>query len=168
MTRALVRFGVLGGLVTAAAVVLGGAPRARSADAYALFLGALLMAWLVHYAQRVGGGRGPSTYERSLRPPAPRVRSRPVSLARLERIVYLAAVSANDLHLRLRPRLRFVAEHRLESSRGLHVDSQEAQELLGDELAELVRTDRQKPEDPFAPGMPLERQRDALDRLERI
>ena len=168
MTRVLVRLGVLGGLVTAAAVVLGGSPRARAADAYALFLGALLMAGLVYYAQRVGGGDGPSTYERSLRPPAGRARGRPASLARLERLVYLAAVSANDLHLRLRPRLRFVAEHRLSTSRGLHVGSEEAREHLGDELAELVRADRPRPEDPFAPGMSLERQRAALERLERI
>jgi hypothetical protein len=77
-------------------------------------------------------------------------------------------VNAFDVHVRLRPRLRGIAEHRLASRRGLRLESPEARELLGEELADLLRSDRRRPEDPFAPGIPLERQRDALERLERI
>jgi hypothetical protein len=159
---------IAGGLATFLAVWLAGAPRAQSVDAYVLFLGALLMAWLVARMRRASGADRPSTYERSLRPPPSREVTRPTSLTRLERIVELAAVNAFDLHMRLRPRLRTIAEHRLASRRGLRVDSPEAHELLGEELAELLRPERPRPEDPFAPGMPLDRQRAALERLERI
>jgi hypothetical protein len=154
--------------VALVAVFVGGAPRARAVDAFVLFLGALLMAWLVQRTRRASGADLPSSYERSLRPPPPREATRPPSVARVERIVYLAAVTAFDMHMRLRPRLRTIAEHRLASSRGLRVDSPEAQDLLGDELAELLRPDRPRPDDAFAPGMPVERQRAALERLERI
>ncbi len=168
MTRALLWLAAAGGLATVAAVVLGGAPRARSVDAYALFLGALLMTWLVQRTRRASGAGRRSTYDRSLRPPQPREPTRPAGLAQLERIVYLASISAFDLHVRLRPRLRRVAEHRLASRLGVGVDSPEARELLGDELADLIRPGRERPEDPFAPGLPLERQRAVLERLERI
>jgi hypothetical protein len=167
MTRAVLRIAVLGGLVTAVAVVFGGAPRARSLDAFFLFLGALAMVWLVHRTRRASGADRPSTYDRSLVPPAARAATRPASLTQLERVVYLASISAFDVHMRLRPRLRLVAEHRL-ARRGVPVDSPEADDLLGDDLADLVRPGRPRPEDPFAPGMPLERQRAALERLERI
>lgn len=159
---------IAGGLAAVVAVLLAGAPRAQSVDAYVLFLGALLMAWLVEKTRRASGADRPSTYERSLRPPPSREMTRPASLTRLERIVDLAAVSAFDLHMRLRPRLRTIAEHRLASRRGLRLGSPEAHELLGKELADLLRLDRPRPDDPFAPGMPLERQRAALERLERI
>ena len=168
MTRPLLSLAVVAALVTLAAVVVGGAPRARSLDAFVLFLGALLMAWLVQRTLRRSGADRPSSYDRSLRPPPSREETRPAGLARLERIVYLAAVNAFDVHMRLRPRLRRIAEHRLASRRGLRLESLEARELLGEELADLLRSDRRRPEDPFAPGIPLERQRDALERLERI
>jgi hypothetical protein len=168
VTRLLLSLAVVAGLVALAAVVVGGAPRARSFDAFILFFGALLMAWLVQQTRRASGADRPSSYDRSLRLPPTREETRPASLARLERIVYLAAVTAIDLHMRLRPRLRRIAEHRLASRRGLRLGSPEARELLGEELTELLRSDRRRPDDPFAPGIPLERQRDALERLERI
>lgn len=168
MRRPLLALAVAAGLVTLAAVVVGGAPRGRALDAFVLFIGALLMAWLVRRTHRASGADLPSNYQRSLRPAPSREATRPRSLARLERIVYLATVSAFDVHVRLRPRLRMIAEHRLASGRGLRVDSPEAQDFLGDELAELLQPERPRPEDAFAPGMPLERQRAALERLERI
>jgi hypothetical protein len=166
--RPLLSLAIVGGLATVVAVVVAGAPRARAVDAFVLFLGALLMAWLVQRTRRASGADLPSSYERSLRAPPSREETRPASLARLERIVYLAAMNAFDVHMRLRPRLRTIAGHRLASRRGLRLDSLEADDQLGDELAALLRPDRPRPDDPFGPGMPLERQRDALERLERI
>lgn len=159
---------IAGGLATFVAVVVAGAPRARSLDALALFLGALLMAWLVRYTRRASGADRPSTYDRSLRPPPGREATRPASLTRLERIVYLATMNAFDVHLRLRPRLGTIAEHRLASRRGLRLDSPGARELLGDDLADLLRLEQPRPDDPFGPGMPLRRQRELVERLERI
>lgn len=83
-------------------------------------------------------------------------------------MVVLATVNAFDLHLRLRPRLQAIAEHRLASRRGLRLDSPEARELLGEELWELLRPEREPPGDRFAPGLSLAGQRAALDRIEKI
>jgi len=166
--RPLLTLAFVGGFVTFVAVVAAGAPRARSLDALAVFLGALLMARLVRLTRRASGADQPSSYDRSLRAAPSREETRPASLTQLERIVYLAEMNAFDLHMRLRPRLRMIAEHRLASRRGLRLDAPEARELVGEDLAELFRFDRPRPEDPFAPGMPLDRQRAALARLERI
>lgn len=168
MTRLLLWLAAAGAVASVVAVVFAGAPRERSVDAYALFFGALVVAWLVEKTRRATGADAPSTYERSLRPPPRRDATRPAGLTQLERIVYLAAVTAFDLHVRLRPRLRTVAVHRLASRRGLQPDAEAARDLLGDELSDLLRPDRPRPDDPFAPGMPLERQRAALERIERI
>jgi hypothetical protein len=94
--------------------------------------------------------------------------ARPAGLEQAERIVVLAAVNSFDLHLRLRPRLQAIAEHRLASRRGLRLDSREAREALGEELWELLRPERPSPDDRFAPGLPLAGQRAALDRIEKI
>jgi hypothetical protein len=168
MTRALVALGVLGGLVVLGLVALAGVPAAPALDGLALFLGALLMIWLVQTTRRASGAHLPSRYERALRPPPARSSARPGELARLERLVVLSAANAFDLHLRLRPRLRAIAEHRLVGRRGLPLDSPEARRLLGEEVWEVVRPDRPPPEDRYAPGLPPEAQSAALDRIEKI
>jgi hypothetical protein len=168
VTRGLLSLTIAGGLATLVAVVVAGAPRARSIDAFVLFVGVLLMVWLVQRTRRASGADRPSRYERALRRHPSRKAARPAGLRRAERIVYLAAVNAFDLHQHLRPRLQAIAEHRLASRRGLRIDSAEARALLGDELAELLRSDRPPPDDRFAPGMPLEDQRAVLERLEKI
>ncbi|MET0607959.1 MAG: hypothetical protein ABW045_04315, partial [Gaiellaceae bacterium] len=91
-------------------------------------------------------------------------------LAKLEREVVLASGTSFDVHFRLRPVLREIAVHRLASRRGLTLDSgsPEVRTLVGDELWEVVRPDREPPDDRFGPGLPLARLRLALDRLESI
>lgn len=168
MTRGLIALAVLGSLAVLGLVMLGGAPTAPALDGLALFLGALLMIWLVQATRRASGAERISRYERALHRPPPRLPSRPVELERAERVVVLAAANAFDLHLRLRPRLRAIAEHRLASRRGLGLASPEARRLLGDDVWELVRPDRPPPDDRFAPGLPLAGQRAALDRIEKI
>ena len=94
MNRALLSLATLGAVVTLAAVFAAGAPRARAADIFVLFLGALVMTGLLGWAWRVSGAGRPSRYERALRQPPPRESTQPPALARTERIVALAADNA--------------------------------------------------------------------------
>jgi hypothetical protein len=50
----------------------------------------------------------------------------------------------------------------------VRLDSPESRRLLGEEVWELVRPDREPPDDRFAPGLPYEAQSAALDRVEKI
>jgi hypothetical protein len=89
---------------------------------------------------------------------------------RLEREVALASARAFDLHYRLRPVLREIADHRLESRRGIRADEMPdaAEAALGPAAWELVRSDRPEPTDRMGPGLPLARLSEVLDTLERI
>jgi hypothetical protein len=90
-------------------------------------------------------------------------------LARLDRIVSIATNNAGDLHLRLRPILREIAADGLRH-RGvdLDADAEAAQALLAPETWELVRPDRPRPDDAFAPGMRPAQLDAVLDDLEGL
>ena len=159
-----------GAAVAGAAVLAGTVGGDEAADGYALFLGAVGMLWLVRRTRRASGADLPSAYDRAVtarRVPRP---SRPATLERVEREVVLSSGSAFDLHVRLRARLRAITEHRLAAHRGLELDAgtAETRDLLGADLWELVQPDRPMPTDRLAPGLPVRRQRDLLDRVERI
>ena len=113
--------------------------------------------------------RGGSRFDDALRRPARRD-ERPAELTRLEADVELAAARAFDVHARLRPLLREIAEHRLMSRRGidLHGDPARARAVLGELAWDLVREDRPPPEDRMGPGLPLAEQRFVVDAVERI
>jgi hypothetical protein len=141
-------------------------------DAYLLFLGALVLYALTRITREATAG--PSEFERAVRPPRRR-RShdepyRLPELARVEREVTLAGVGAFDLHFRLRPTLREVAEHRLLSRHGVGLDEEprRAQELLGGIAWDIVRPDRPVPEDRHAPGLERRQLREVVDALERL
>ena len=74
-----------------------------------------------------------------------------------------------DLHFRLRPVLREIAESRLER-RGVQLDSESprVRELLGDELWALTASDREPPAYRQAPGLPLADLERTVERLERL
>ena len=157
------------GAVLAALVALFSLPPGRVLDGYILFVGALLLLALVRATNAAGAGGEGSPYERALQ--RRRFRSeRPQELERLEREVVLAGANAFDVHVRIRPSLREIAAHRLETRRGLDLDrgSPETRRLLGDELWDLVRPDRPTPRDRSAPGITLDRLRGHVDRLEEI
>ncbi len=122
-----------------------------------LVLGAVAIVFVLPPGRRVSWPR------RRRKPP-----QRPTDLARMERLVMLRA-SASEVHLRLRPPLREIALARL-SSRGVRLDYNpiEAKELLGDQLWELVRPDRPRPEDPRGPGITFEELEAMTDRLEQL
>jgi hypothetical protein len=100
----------------------------------------------------------------------PREAVRPPELERTERLLTIAATTAFDLHFRLRPVLREVAEQRLADRQGLRLDSGDprVEEVLGEELWELVRPDREPPERRFEPGLERAAMRRAIERLEAI
>ena len=167
-SRNLLRLAVTVGLVLLVLTLFVPVPRERLLDGYVLFVGGLVLLGLARLTSRTGD-ESRSVYEAALRPLRPRP-ERLRELARLEREVSLGATHSFDLHVRVRPHLRAIAEHRLESRRGLRLDdgSPAVRALLGDELWELVRPDRRPPDDRLSPGLPVPRLRAAVERLEAI
>jgi hypothetical protein len=124
----------------------------------AIVVGALVLAALV---PRVPSRRR----ARSARPSAPR----PATLERIERIVDAGRQTAGDVHVRVRPLLREIAAPLLRRE-GVRLDSepQRAQALLGEELWEVVRDDRPRPQERRAPGLALTDLERLVQRLERL
>jgi hypothetical protein len=109
-------------------------------------------------------------------PVTPRARTRDAGdelatrdLERLERTVANASAHAGELHLRLRPILCEVAAAGLRR-RGVDLEAEptRARELLAPETWELVRLERPRPVDPFAPGLPRAHLDAVLDDLEGL
>lgn len=96
----------------------------------------------------------------------------PASLRDLEFACRFAIMptGAYDLHFRLRPVLRDLADHRLRSGHGVDLDAAPvaAQALLGQELWELVRPGRPAPEDKRGPGLSPEALVEIVKRLESL
>lgn len=88
---------------------------------------------------------------------------RPPQLERLERELTMATATAFDLHARLRPQLREIAEMRL-AARGLRLE----EGVLDDELWELVRPDRPPPANRHAEGIKPAELRRAVEALEAL
>ena len=137
-------------------------------QAYVLFLGGILLLWLLGGARRANP-RLESVFDQARRPRDERVERLP-ELVRLEREAALGLANAFDLHARLRPRLREVAAHRLATRRGIDLDRdpEAARAVLPPALWDVVRPDREVPRNRFGPGLELEQLREALDALERI
>jgi uncharacterized membrane protein len=135
--------------------------RSIAIHVYVLFLGALLMLGVV---AAVGAALPParrSELSRALaerpEPPAP------VSqLAKVEREVTLAVGNAYDLHARLLPHLREIAQARLERT-----GRRPGPDTLG-RWWELLRPDRPEPHDRFAPGISQSDLRALVADLERM
>lgn len=95
---------------------------------------------------------------------------RPPDLERTERMLSMALTTAFDLHFRLRPVLREVAEQRLADRRGLRLDSGDprVEETCGDELWEVVRPDREAPDLRYQAGLRPAALERLVERLEGI
>jgi hypothetical protein len=83
-------------------------------------------------------------------------RERVRALEEVEHAVDFALGTAFDVHYRLRPHVRRVADHRL-ALRGVSLDHQpeRARALLGAEAWELARPDRPEPDERNARGLDL-------------
>ena len=99
-----------------------------------------------------------------------RGRAVPGNLARLEQETVLGSAGSFDLHFRLRPRLRSLADDLLAARRGVSLDRdpERARTLLGEGTWELVRPDRPAPEDRRARGLPINDLRRVVESLERL
>jgi hypothetical protein len=94
----------------------------------------------------------------------------PASLSRLEQLSILGVAGAFDLHHRLRPRLRAIAQGVLATRRRVSLDAEPAaaRAALGDATYELLRPDRLPPEDRLARGVPVADLRRVVESLERV
>ena len=110
-----------------------------------------------------------SPFDAALRTPPRRVQRIP-ELERMEREVSLALQTAFDLHYRLRPRLRQIAAELLAVRRGIELDASPAaaRRALGDDVWDMVRSDREPPRDRFDPGLDIASLRLAVAALEKL
>lgn len=124
----------------------------------AVVVGALVLAALVPRVSRRPRARG-GRYSVS----------RPAALQRIERVVGAGRQSAGDVQVRVRPLLREIADPLLRRE-GVRLDSepQRARALLGEELWEVVRPDRPRPQDRRAPGLTLSELERLVQKLERL
>lgn len=149
------------------ALGVAGHERALALFAYVLFAGALGSFALVRQT-RASHPIAPDLL-------LPRRRRRPAEslpqLTFLERRLSVAQATSFELHHRLRPLAREVAAARLARHHGIDLDRQpeRARAVLGDGRAwELVRPDREPPEDRLARGWRLGELRALIDELESI
>jgi hypothetical protein len=168
-----VALALVGGAGLVVVVLFQPGDAALALDAYLLFVGALMLLALTRLTRTPSTPGDEPEVEQRLRsrpsPPSKR-RQRLPELDRLEREVALGSAGAFDLHYRLRPVLREVAEHRLLSRRGvtLERDPEAARKLLGEEVWELLRPDRPSPKDRHGRGLDPRSLRRLVDVLERL
>jgi hypothetical protein len=151
------------------AAVLEPGKRTLELDIYVLVVGGMAVLTAVLAARRAYPLAERSAIADAL-VEEPRAVIRPPDLDRTERVLSMATNSAFDVHFRLRPILREVAEQRLADRRGLRLDSgdERVQEALGTELWELVRPDREQPHRRFGEGVEVEQLTRVVDRLEAL
>jgi hypothetical protein len=135
---------------------------------YELVLGGLAVAVLVGSFRALRAQRWErSPFER--RPEKPERAPAIGELERFDRLVVLGCGNAFDFHFRLRPLLRDLARERLHTAHGIELDREpeRAEPLLGDELWELVRPDRElgRRSGPGVPPVVLGR---VVERLEAL
>ena len=148
---------LIGGYVVAAQ------PAARNVTlhVYVFLVGGLLMLGIVAAAGDAIPKRLRSDLDAALNEAAPRARALP-ELEKLEREVTLGTASAYDLHYRLLPHLRAIAQARLERS-----GHEPGPDTLG-RWWELLRPDREPPEDRGGRGISAHDLRDLVGDLARM
>jgi hypothetical protein len=162
-------FAVLATIAFAIARLAQPGRQALEIDIYVLLIGSMAVATAVLAIREAfpparGSGIAAAL---AVEPPPP---VRPPDLVRTERLLTMGTSTAFDFHYRLRPILREVAEQRLADRRGLRLDagSPEVQEALGEELWELVRPDREAPDERFRADVDREAVERAVERLESL
>lgn len=128
---------------------------------YVFAVGALVMLGVIAAAGDAVPRRRRSDFEVALARSEPDERSL-ADLERMARQVTLASASAYDLHVRLLPQLREIAQCRLERA-----GRPASPETLG-RWWELLRPDRPEPVDRFAPGISQSELRALVADLERM
>jgi hypothetical protein len=130
---------------------------------YVITLASVALAALTRIMRAARSG-GTSRFEHELArkqiPP-----SRPNALVRIERELTLACSNAGNVHDRLRPMLREIAQARLGVDLQRRADVARAR--LGGETWELIRPDATPPHDRSAQGLSLRVIRRVIETLER-
>ena len=150
MRRHLLDLAVLLGMSTIACTYVAFAqPGIRNAAiySYVLVVGALVMLAIVSSFGDALPRRRRSPFDDALVEVKQTDRS-PAQVEQIERAVTLGVANAYDLHLRLLPQLREIAQCRLERA-----GRTSSPETLG-RWWELLRPDRAEPSDRFAVGLP--------------
>lgn len=171
MTRLLIKWIAGATLATIAlglARLIAPGRRELELDIYVLLLGGMALVSLVSLLRDVAPEWKDSPLEDALNRSAAEP-DRIAELDRLERELQLGATTAFDLHFRFRPVLREIGGTLLERH-GLRLDSgtPEVREKLGDELWEIVRPDREPPDNRHAPGPGLPAMHRIVERLEAV
>ena len=149
------------------AIALAGAERGLALYAYLLLLCALALALL---RQRIRASFPVAIpLESRVRKPASRD-ERIQQLEALSQRIAAAETSTFDLHYRLRPVLRQIVAARLARRHGVDLDRdpERSRMLVGEELWELVRPDREPPEERFARGLSNRQVDGLIDRVEAL
>jgi hypothetical protein len=99
-----------------------------------------------------------------------RDRSATPDLAAIDRLLSMSISSAEDEYVRLRPLVRDIARQRLADHTGVRLETAPAAAaaILGPEVWEIVRPDRERPADQHARGIAPARLRAVVEALERI
>jgi hypothetical protein len=99
-----------------------------------------------------------------------RDRSATPDLAAVDRLLSMSVASVDDEYVRLRPLVRDIARQRLADHTGVRLETapDEAAAMLGPEVWDLVRPDRERPADQHARGISPARLRAVVEALERI
>jgi hypothetical protein len=132
--------------------------RERAVQVFVIFAGALVIRLVVREIVASSSRPGPFAFDRALVPP-PVTELGPASEpARIRFEVGAATHRAMELHHQLRRRLRALAADRLDARHGVDPDGDPdaAARLLGEDAWELLRPDREAPQDRFGPGLPVE------------
>jgi hypothetical protein len=170
MTRSTVLRPVLLVAMTTVALVVAvalGAAQDVALAACILFLGGLALAGRVRDTSAVlpaSGDLGELIRRREIR------EERVPQLATLERRFDSGRWSTLDLHHRLRPLVCEIAAARLARGHGVDLDREpeRAHALVGPHVWELVRPERQPPQERLAPGWPPKELWALVEELERI
>lgn len=154
-------------LVLGVLLVLHTLDRDLGLHLYLLALGAIVMLAALRATRAALPERRRSPFEAALRR-APLADARPPQLERVERSVTLGTSLAYDFHARLRPLLREAARARLAVRRGVDLDSPAGRAAVGEDAWELLRPDREPPDDRFGPGLDPARLRRLVELLETL
>ena len=135
---------------------------------YVLVLGGLALLVLAAWLRQAAPAESKSELGDALRR-RPEETPRIAELDKLEREIYMGSARSFDFHYRFRPVVREIAAAKLER-RGLRLDSgtDAVRAVLGEELWELARPDREGPRDRQAAGPGVEEIRRTVDRLETL
>jgi hypothetical protein len=138
-------------------------------DVAILVVGAVVVASLGAMAVAAHRPRPSRSRFEELQRVRPARKPRPAELERLECAVDLGVGRAEDFHMLLRPALRRIAATLL-AARGLDLqrDAERVRELLGEESWDLLRPERERPSNPFEPGVEPARLRRLVEDLERL